>query len=248
MAEMKRLVHLVDDDEAVRHSTSFMLRQSGYSVKPYASGTELLAHSAELQSGCILLDIRMPVMDGLEVQQELKDRNIRLPVIVMTGHGDVGIAVRAMKIGAVDFIEKPFESEILLGAVDEGFARIDAAGRMQDGSQAAKARLKVLTPRESDVLRCLARGLSNKRIAIHLGISPRTVEIHRAKVMSKLEVGSLSEALRLAFAAGLGAEESVDQGPASPSAMMLAILKGSRPPSSPLAERPEPRRKIYSRT
>lgn len=188
----------------------------------------------------------MPVIGGLEVQQELKDRNIRLPVVVMTGHADVGVAVRAMKVGAVDFIEKPFESALLLEAIDEGFARIDIAGQKHKGAEEAKALLSVLTPRECDVLRCMARGLSNKRIAIHLGISPRTVEIHRARVMSKLDVASLSEALRMAFAAGLGAEESGDKAPISPSAVMLSILKGKRPPSGSFNEVSTPRRKMSS--
>ena len=208
MAKAPRLVHLVDDDEAVRRSARFMLRTSGYSVKTYASGVEFLANVAHLEPGCILLDVRMPVVDGLEVQQELIDQNIRLPVIVMTGHGDIGVAVQAMKVGAVDFIEKPFVSAVLLGALDEGFARIENAGQQHIGAEKAKERLKVLTPRECEVLRGLVRGQSNKMIAIHLGISPRTVEIHRAKVMSKLEVASFSEALRIAFAAGFGAEES----------------------------------------
>lgn len=207
MVDSARLVHLVDDDEAVRRSASFMLRDSGYSVKTYASGADLLAHSDELEIGCILLDVRMPVLDGLEVQQELKDRNVRLPIIVMTGHGDVGVAVQAMKVGAVDFIEKPFESEVLLGALDDGFAGIEHADQEHKGAEKAKARLKSLTPRECDVLRALARGLSNKMIAYHLRISPRTVEIHRARVMAKLEVASFSEALRIAFAAGLDSEE-----------------------------------------
>lgn len=247
MVDLARLVHLVDDDEAVRRSASFMLRESGYTVKTYASGTALLAHSEDLEQGCILLDVRMPVLDGLEVQQELKDRNIRLPIIVMTGHGDVGIAVQAMKDGAVDFIEKPFESGVLLSALDEGFAGIENAGQRYKSVEEAKARLKALTPRECDVLRDLARGLSNKMIAYHLGISPRTVEIHRARVMSKLEVASFSEALRMAFAAGMGAEEIGDQVPTSPSAVMLATLKRRRSPSGSLNATSMPGRRQSSR-
>jgi len=127
-----------------------------------------------------------------------------LPVIVMTGHGDVGVAVQAMKAGAVDFIEKPFERAVLLGAIEAGFARIDHAERRHARSGEAKARLKTLTPRERDVLRGLANGHPNKAIAYDLGISPRTVEIHRANLMSKLEVASLSAVLRIAFAAGMG--------------------------------------------
>lgn len=196
-------VHLVDDDDAVRRSAGFMLKTSGYQVKSYASGVELLKER-ELAPGCILLDVRMPEMDGLQVQQALRDRGIGLPVIVMTGHGDVAVAVQAMKAGAVDFIEKPFEKAVLLNAIEEGFARIQNAGRTRDRADEAQVRLHGLTPRERDVLEGLVRGYPNKTIAYDLDISPRTVEIHRANLMNKLEVSSLSEALRIAFAAGLG--------------------------------------------
>jgi two-component system response regulator FixJ len=198
-----RTVHLVDDDEAVRRSAGFMLKTSGFQVKSYASGVELLK-DRELTPGCILLDVRMPEMDGLQVQQALKDRGIGFPVIVMTGHGDVNVAVQAMKAGAVDFIEKPFEKSVLLSAIEEGFARIEEVGRTRARAEDAQVRLQALTPRERDVLEGLVRGHPNKTIAYDLDISPRTVEIHRANLMSKLGVASLSEALRIAFAAGLG--------------------------------------------
>lgn len=206
MTEGGRLVHLVDDDEAIRRSASFMLRTSGYLVKTYASGVELLAIGKAIPAGCILLDVRMPEMDGLEVQAALKEHGVLLPVIIMTGHGDVNVAVQAMKAGAVDFIEKPFEKAVLLSAIDEGFARIEQAGRRHARAEEAKVRLEALTPREADVLQGLVRGHPNKTIAYDLGISPRTVEIHRANLMTKLEVASLSEALRIAFAAGMGDE------------------------------------------
>ena len=215
MAEKTRMVHLVDDDEAIRRSASFMLRTSGYLVKTYASGVELLAVGKEIAPGCILMDVRMPEMDGLEVQQALRDRGILLPVIVMTGHGDVAVAVQAMKQGAVDFIEKPFEKAVLLSAIEEGFARIEQAGRRHARADEAKVRLAELAARERDVLQGLVRGHPNKTIAYDLGISPRTVEIHRANLMSKLNVASLSEALRIAFAAGL-ADEDEPSSPASP--------------------------------
>ncbi len=208
-----RTVHLVDDDEAVRRSASMMLRTSGYLVKTYASGIELLANAKDLASGCILLDIRMPDMDGLEVQRTLKERGVLLPVAIITGHGDVNLAVQAMKAGAVDFIEKPFEKAVLISAIEEGFARIDQAGRRRARGDEARVRLEALTPREHDVLEGLARGHPNKTIAYDLGISPRTVEIHRANLMGKLGVPSLSEALRIAFAAGLGADEEGDASP-----------------------------------
>lgn len=196
-----RLVHLVDDEAAIRRSAGFMLKTSGFQVRTYESGLELLKASGELEPGCILLDIRMPGMDGLEVQQALKERGVGLPVIIMTGHGDVSLAVKAMKAGAIDFIEKPFEKAAILAAIEQGIGRLRQTdvGRQQAGD--AIVRLKALTPREREVLDGLAQGLPNKSIAYDLGISPRTVEIHRANLMSKLGVRSLSEALRIAFAA-----------------------------------------------
>lgn len=208
MADLHRTIHLVDDDEAIRRSVSFMLRTSGYLVKTYPSGVEFLGVAGAAVTGCILLDIRMPDMDGLEVQQALKERGVLMPVIIMTGHGDVNLAVQAMKAGAVDFIEKPFEKNVLIGAIEEGFARIDQAGRRHARAEEAKASLQNLTPREYDVLKGLVRGHPNKTIGYDLGISPRTVEIHRANLMGKLGVPSLSDALRIAFAAGLGEDEA----------------------------------------
>jgi two-component system, LuxR family, response regulator FixJ len=199
-----RLVYVVDDDDAVRRSTSFMLKTSGYKVETYISGVAFLKDARHAEPGCVLLDVRMPEMDGLAVQKELKTRGIDLPVIVMTGHGDVSVAVEAMKAGAVDFIEKPFEKAILLAALEDGFGRIELSGRRAERAALAAIRLEALTPRERDVLRGLVDGLPNKTIGYDLGISPRTVEIHRAHLMTKLGVRSLSEALRIAFAAGWG--------------------------------------------
>jgi two-component system, LuxR family, response regulator FixJ len=199
-----RLVYLVDDDDAIRRSASFMLKTSGYKVETYVSGIAFLKEARNAEAGCVLLDVRMPEMDGLEVQKELKSRGIDLPVIVMTGHGDVSVAVEAMKAGAVDFIEKPFEKSVLLAALDDGFGRIELSGRRAERAELASIRLEALTPRERDVLRGLVDGLPNKTIGYDLGISPRTVEIHRAHLMTKLGVRSLSEALRIAFAAGWG--------------------------------------------
>jgi two-component system response regulator FixJ len=206
MADGKRVVYLVDDDQAIRRSAGFMLRTSGYTVVPFESGVAFLKEVKQLEPGCILLDVRMPGMDGIEVQRELRARGMALPVIVMTGHGDIGVAVQAMKAGAVDFIEKPFEKASLIAAIDEGLQRIGEVHRSKARSERARIRLEALTPREKDVLEGLARGYPNKTIAYDLGISPRTVEIHRANLMHKLEVPSLSDALRVAFAAGLGEE------------------------------------------
>ena len=180
-----------------------MLKTSGYEVETFASGIDFLKHIRHAPAGCILLDVRMPGIDGLEVQRELREQGINMPVIVLTGHGDVHVAVTAMKAGAVDFIEKPFEKAHLLEAIDRAFERLERAGDAEVSGQEAVVRIAALTPREQDVLRGLVRGHPNKTIAYDLGISPRTVEVHRANCMTKLEVRSLSEALRLAFAAGL---------------------------------------------
>lgn len=200
----RRLIHVVDDEEAIRRSASFMLKTSGFDVQTWPSGVAFLKEARNAASGCILLDVRMPEMDGLEVQQALIESGIAMPVIVLTGHGDISIAVRAMKAGAVDFLEKPFEKARLLEAIEEAFARLeDAAGRA-DRAQDAAVAIASLTAREREVLEGLAQGLPNKTIAYDLDISSRTVEVHRANLMSKLNVRSLSEALRIAFAAGMG--------------------------------------------
>ena len=201
MTEGERLVHLVEDDDSVRRSVGFMLKTSGFAVQSYGSGTDLLKQAKSLARGCILLDIRMPGMDGLEVQQALKDNGVSLPVIIMTGHGDVPLSVKAMKAGAIDFIEKPFEKAVLLSALEQGFGSLQRSDDARERTKSARIRLRVLTPREREVLDGLADGLPNKTIAYDLRISPRTVEIHRANLMTKLGVRSLSEALRLAFAA-----------------------------------------------
>lgn len=201
----RKLVHIVDDEEAIRRSASFMLKTSGYAVETWSTGTAFLKEIRHVPEGCILLDVRMPEMDGLDVQQNLLDRGVTMPVIILTGHADVSIAVRAMKAGAVDFLEKPFEKAVLLSAIEAAFERLAKADSAAARAAEANVVLGVLTPREREVLDGLAQGLPNKTIAYDLGISPRTVEVHRANLMAKLEVRSLSDALRLAFAAGLGA-------------------------------------------
>lgn len=200
MSDSERVVHLIDDDDSVRRSVGFMLKTSGYQVHSYANGIDFLKEAKSLEQGCILLDIRMPGMDGLQVQEALGERGVSLPVIIMTGHGDVPLSVRAMKAGAIDFIEKPFAKETLLSALDAGLSVLKRTGTGRDRGRDAAIRLKALTPREREVLDGLADGLPNKTIAYDLGISPRTVEIHRANLMTKLNVRNLSEALRLAFA------------------------------------------------
>jgi two-component system response regulator FixJ len=204
----RRLIHIIDDEDAIRRSAGFMLKTSGFDVETWVSGVAFLKEVREARPGCILLDVRMPEMDGLEVQLALNERGVAMPVIVLTGHGDISVAVRAMKAGAVDFIEKPFEKTVLLGAIEAAFARLDDQAGRSERAHAAATAIAALTGRERDVLDGLAQGLPNKTIAYDLGISPRTVEVHRANLMAKLQVRSLSEALRIAFAAGLGADRA----------------------------------------
>ena len=198
-------IYVVDDDEAIRRSLSFLLKTSGFPVQQFDGGLPFLKAAGALEPGCVLLDVRMPDMDGLEVQRELRARGVMLPVVIMTGHGDVDMAVAAMKAGASDFIEKPFEKAALLACIDAARRQSIAARGADARAQEAQARLNALTDRERDVLNGLVDGLPNKTIAYDLGISPRTVEIHRANLMQKLEVRSLAEALRIAFHASEGA-------------------------------------------
>lgn len=198
------LIHIVDDEENVRRSASFLLKTSGYAVRTWESGTAFLKELRHVETGCILLDVRMPEMDGLEVQQQLNERGVTMPVIVLTGHGDVGIAVKAMKAGAVDFLEKPFATDALEDSIRRAFERLDAEKNVMARAADAEVVLGVLSEREREVLEGLAQGYPNKTIAYDLGISPRTVEVHRANIMTKLKARSLSEALRIAFAAGMG--------------------------------------------
>lgn len=200
----KRMVHVVDDEEAMRKSLSFVLKTSGFAVTTWPDGVAFLREARHAEAGCVLLDVRMPEMDGLEVQRVMSERGLAMPIVVLTGHGDISTAVAAMKGGAIDFLEKPFEKAALLDAVNAAFRRMEGSDSERERAAEAGVRLACLTPREQDVLRGLASGLPNKTIAYDLDISPRTVEVHRANMMSKLGVRSLSDALRLAFAAGVG--------------------------------------------
>jgi two-component system, LuxR family, response regulator FixJ len=199
----ERWVYVVDDDEAVRDSLSVMLEARTYAVKSFGSASEFLAAAPSLPPGCLIVDIRMPGMDGLELQQSLTGRGLSFPLIVITGHGDVPLAVRAMKAGAVDFIEKPFTSEAILNSLDMALSRLAAPSEPDPTATTAAAKLALLSPREREVLEGLLAGLPNKTIAYDLAISPRTVEIHRARVMDKMGARSLSELVRLALAAGV---------------------------------------------
>jgi len=201
MADSPRLI--VDDDLDVRDSLRALLESSGFTVREHDSAKAVLSDPALGSALCLIADIRMPEMDGLQLQEELNRRKTVLPVIVVTGHGDVPLAVRAMKAGATDFLEKPFDEELLLAAVQRAKAAADQA-RMQSQTGETAARLiGQLTPRELDVLKHLVAGRSNKVIAYELSISPRTVEIHRAHLMDKMEARSLSDLIRMALAAGI---------------------------------------------
>jgi two-component system response regulator FixJ len=204
MRDQGRLVHIIDDEESVRNSIGFMLQTTGYAVRSWPSGAFFLRELKSVEPGCVLLDVRMPEMDGLQVQQQLNARGFNMPIIVLTGHGDVSIAVKAMRAGAVDFLEKPFEGEHLLCAIGKAF---DGLGETSDAARtdAARTQIASLSAREREVLDGLAAGYPNKTIAYDLGISPRTVEVHRANLMQKLGARSLSEALRVTFTAEMGA-------------------------------------------
>ena len=194
-----RIVHIVDDDEAVRQSLAFLLSSAGLAVRLYDSATAFLAGLASVKGGCLITDMRMPDMTGLELLHALKARACGLPAIVITGHGDVALAVEAMKAGAVDFIEKPFDEEAILHAVQAALER-GSEGEGGD-APAIAARLASLSERERQVLEGLIAGHPNKTIAYDLGISPRTVEVYRANLMTKMEARSLSELIRMAILA-----------------------------------------------
>lgn len=196
-------VHVIDDDQAMRESLDFLLGVQGFSVALYSSAAEFLAALPGLPAeDCILSDISMPGMSGIELVRRLKERGARLPIILMTGHADVPMAVEAMKAGISDFIEKPFAQDVLLDAVRTALTR-GAASADGESDQAAQDRIANLSPRETDVLKGVVEGKANKIIAYELGISPRTVEIYRANLMSKTGARNLSELMRIALAAGL---------------------------------------------
>ena len=197
---IERTVHVVDDDAAIRRSLERLLDSAGLHAISYETSLAFLDAAPKLQPGCLLLDIKMPGMDGLELQAVLRQSDVLIPVIMMTGHGDVQSAVRAMKNGAVDFIEKPYSDDVLLGAIEAALARVDRADLSRETAEAAK-RIATLTPREHEVLIALVMGRPNKVIAYDLGISIRTVEVHRARMMDRLGVRQLAEAVRLAVLA-----------------------------------------------
>jgi two-component system response regulator FixJ len=201
MAE-EPLIHVVDDDEAVRDSLGLLLESAGFAVQTYDSAIVFLNALPKLGVGCVLTDVRMPDLDGLTLQRRLTELGVRLPVIVMTGHADVPIAVDALKAGAADFLEKPFDDAQLLAAVSNALAASQRTHEEAAAVATITARIASLTPREREVLDRLVAGHPNKTIAYDLGSSPRTVEVHRARVMEKMGARSLPELVRMAIAAG----------------------------------------------
>jgi two-component system response regulator FixJ len=195
------IVHLIDDDEAFRRALAFQLGTAGFAVKIYESAVLFLEKYDGSQSGCIVCDVRMPGMDGLRFLQRLKEMGVTLPVVIMTGHADVSMAVKAMKAGANDFIEKPFTDEVLLEAVRSALTR-SLKGQSSAEVEQSRARLATLTPREREVLDALVAGQPNKTIAYDLGVSSRTVEVHRANVMTKMGAANFAELVRMTLLAG----------------------------------------------
>lgn len=199
-----QVVHVIDDDADVRQSLAFLLSTAGFAVRVHESGAAFLKNLSSAQDGCIVTDVRMPGVDGIELQRRLKAANSTMPVIVMTGHGDIALAVEAMKAGALDFIEKPFDDEVMLTAIRTALARRSSELERGSASSEVQARLDLLSERERQVLGGLVEGKPNKIIAYDLGISARTVEIYRANVMTKMRADSLSALVRMALLAGVG--------------------------------------------
>jgi two-component system, LuxR family, response regulator FixJ len=197
------LVHVIDDDDAVRESLEFLLRSAKIDVRTYDSATAFLNTVPDGAVGCVVTDVRMPGMSGVDLLRQLKTRGSTMPVIVITGHGDIQLAVEAMKIGAADFLEKPFDDEVLLASVRLALGRLEKDVQRDTERAELNNRLAALSTREREVLEGLVAGKPNKIIAFDLGISPRTVEIYRAHVMTKMNAGSLSELVRMALLAGV---------------------------------------------
>ena len=193
------VVHIVDDEEPVRKSLAFLLSMAGFAVRVHDSATSFLASAPSLSKGCLVTDLRMPDMSGVELLEQLAAAKALMPAIVITGHGDVPMAVSAMKAGALDFIEKPFEDEVLIDAIRRAAERIPVTHSASDDADAIRARIGQLSERERQVLGAVVAGLPNKTIAYDLNISPRTVEVHRASVMAKMQAKSLPELVRMSL-------------------------------------------------
>jgi RNA polymerase sigma factor (sigma-70 family) len=196
----KATVFVVDDDQAMRNSLKWLIESVGVQVESFASADEFLRHYQPGRPGCLVADVRMPGMSGLDLQDYLVEHSIRIPVVIITGHGDVPMAVRAMKAGAVDFIEKPFNDEALLDAIRRAVAFEEQQRSYESEHHQIQQRLASLTPREHEVMDMVTEGKSNKEIANTLGVSAKTIEAHRARVMEKMQAGSLAELVRMALA------------------------------------------------
>lgn len=194
---IEAIVHIVDDAEEVRKSLAFLLSVSGHAVRIHASAADFLKIAPRISNGCLITDLRMPDMSGVELLRRLKEADAMLPTIVVTGHGDVPMAVEAMKAGAIDFIEKPFEDTVLLAAVASAIREIEKRQHSGEDGALVRARMATLSARELQVMQAIVAGLPNKTIAYDLDISPRTVEVHRANVMSKMQAKSLPELVRM---------------------------------------------------
>lgn len=197
-------VFIIDDDEAVRDSLSWLMKSAGLAAETYGSADDFLQGYGEDRPGCLILDIRMPGMNGLELQALLSERGFRLPIIIISGHADVPMAVRALKAGAFDFIEKPFNDELLLDLVQRALEQDAKERESMAETDELRARMATLTPREKEVLDLVVAGAANKQISSELGVSLKTVEAHRARVMDKLKAESLSHLVRMAVAVGRG--------------------------------------------
>jgi two-component system response regulator FixJ len=195
-------VYIIDDDEAMRDSLNFLLDAADFHVTLYESAQHFLDALPGVDFGCVVSDVRMPGIDGIELLQRLKAGRSTFPVLIMTGHGDVPLAVEAMKLGAVDFLEKPFEDDRLIGMIEIALKLAEAGARSEAATLDVVARVESLSPRERQVMDGLVAGLSNKQIAREYNISPRTIEVYRANVMTKMEASSLSELVRMAMRAG----------------------------------------------
>jgi two-component system response regulator FixJ len=202
------VVHVVDDDAAMRDSLAFLLEEAGLEARIYESPTALLDAAQRLEPGCILTDVRMPEMSGIDLIRRLRSEGISLPVIVMTGHADVPLAIEAMRLGVSDFIEKPFDDDLLVSAIDAALKAGVARTQREHDRAAFLERMAALSPREVDVLQGLVAGKPNKVIAFDLGISARTVEVHRAHVMMKMNARSLSDLVRMSLIVEQGAERT----------------------------------------
>jgi len=201
--ENDAVVHVIDDDDAVRESLAFLLKSAGHAVATYDSATAFLSALPKIKSGCVITDVRMPNISGIELLQRLKQQHVNLPVIVITGHGDVPLAVQAMKSGALDFLEKPFDDEALLDSVNAALHHQGAGAKREADRGEIIDKLATLSNRERQVLEGLVAGHPNKTIAYDHGISPRTVEIYRANLMSKMQAASLSDLVRMALVGGI---------------------------------------------